>query len=983
LYVNLGIAQKCPPRPAENRSNLEDLRQYVLGASSRRDIRDRLDAEGLSPDDLANLLQARSGGKFLFAQHALRELADGTLSIQTLDAVPPEGMGAYYRLTFRRRFGVGAERYAHARAVLGVLCAAHEPLLTEETAQILGVSQAQVLATQRQIPDFIKLHVEGPHAQISFDHLALKEWLTQGGVPAGDFAVDLGDARERIHSWACGQVQAGQAHRSTYLLRHLAGHLKDEAQRQAVYALLLLQSFEWSQAQLDLTGVRGLLADVEHLGRHPDAAWLRALIRRAEPVLWDSTAQWPAQVLSRLGPGSANIALESLATAAQRWAFAHPDATLLPLRRSLLWRAGLHRQLEGEGPILVLPDGRIAYARGTEVCVADPDGTDEPQVHKGHTGKIKALAVLPDGRVVSGSYDCSVRVWSLDGAAPRVLEGHTREVVSLAVLSDGRVASGSWDGTARVWSLTGAPVQVLQGHTDCINPMIVLSGGRLVTGSDDKTIRIWSLDGAPPQVLEGHTAWISRLAVLLDGRLVSASADNSVRLWSLDADTPLVLEGHSRQITALAVLPDGRVVSGSIDGTVRVWSLTGDAPQVLDSSTEGIKALALLPDGRLAGIDSSTVRVWSLSGSAPQVLEGRAEHVIEALAVLADGRLVSAGSDDDRCLIVWNLEEPALPEPEGHAAGVCELAVLPDGRVVSASDDGSVRQWSFQGGVPRVAGNPIEIDVEALAVLPDGRLVCGGSDSRVRVLDLTTGRRRTLKGHDGDVYAVAVLPDGRVASASWDRTVRVWSRIKGAKPQVLEGHTGWVNTLAVLPDGRLVSGSHDHTLRVWSLDGTEAAAQVLEGHTGAIYGLAVLPDGRVVSCSADGSGRIWDLAGGTALALEGHTASICALTLLPAGGVVTGGWDRSIRVWSLDGASSQMLEGHTGVITGLAVLPDGRLVSGSDDKTVRVWSGTHGTYQLQRTFVADAAVSCLTLTQEGVIVAGCIDGTLHFLQARS
>jgi WD40 repeat protein len=78
-----------------------------------------------------------------------------------------------------------------------------------------------------------------------------------------------------------------------------------------------------------------------------------------------------------------------------------------------------------------------------------------------------------------------------------------------------------------------------------------------------------------------------------------------------------------------------------------------------------------------------------------------------------------------------------------------------------------------------------------------------------------------------------------------------------------------------------------------------------------------------------------------------------------------------------------MLEGHTGVIHGLAVLPDGRLVSGSNDKTVRVWSGTHGIYQLQHTFVADAAISCLTLTQEGVIVAGCIDGTLHFLQARS
>jgi hypothetical protein len=59
------------------------------------------------------------------------------------------------------------------------------------------------------------------------------------------------------------------------------------------------------------------------------------------------------------------------------------------------------------------------------------------------------------------------------------------------------------------------------------------------------------------------------------------------------------------------------------------------------------------------------------------------------------------------------------------------------------------------------------------------------------------------------------------------------------------------------------------------------------------------------------------------------------------------------------------------------VLADGRVASAGDDHAVRVWSRT---FQLQHTFVADAPIWCLTITPAGVIVAGCQDGTVHFLR---
>ncbi len=41
-----------------------------------------------------------------------------------------------------------------------------------------------------------------------------------------------------------------------------------------------------------------------------------------------------------------------------------------------------------------------------------------------------------------------------------------QEVTSVAVMSDGRIVSGSYDGTIRVWNMESGESRVLTGHTD-------------------------------------------------------------------------------------------------------------------------------------------------------------------------------------------------------------------------------------------------------------------------------------------------------------------------------------------------------------------------------------------------------------------------------------------------------------------------------------------------------------------------------------
>ena len=80
----------------------------------------------------------------------------------------------------------------------------------------------------------------------------------------------------------------------------------------------------------------------------------------------------------------------------------------------------------------------------------------------GHTSIVWSLAVLPDGRLLSGSYDRTIRVWGEGALSVRgggdtavcdtTLVGHTDCVTALVVLRDGAVASGSRDGSVRFWN---------------------------------------------------------------------------------------------------------------------------------------------------------------------------------------------------------------------------------------------------------------------------------------------------------------------------------------------------------------------------------------------------------------------------------------------------------------------------------------------------------------------------------------------------
>jgi WD40 repeat protein len=99
--------------------------------------------------------------------------------------------------------------------------------------------------------------------------------------------------------------------------------------------------------------------------------------------------------------------------------------------------------------------------------------------------------LLPDGRLVSGCSDGTIRLWDAAAAVETArLEGHTAYVNALCLFPDGRLASGSYDKTIRLWdAAAGAETARLELDAP-VRALVAVAPNRLVAG-DTRGLLHW------------------------------------------------------------------------------------------------------------------------------------------------------------------------------------------------------------------------------------------------------------------------------------------------------------------------------------------------------------------------------------------------------------------------------------------------------------------------------------------------------------
>ncbi|WP_419896106.1 hypothetical protein [Roseomonas sp. USHLN139] len=327
----------------------------------------------------------------------------------------------------------------------------------------------------------------------------------------------------------------------------------------------------------------------------------------------------------------------------------------------------------------------------------------------GHAGPVQALAVLPQGGVVSGGADGLLYLWSADLAVARPLApAATAPVLALAALPSGGFASGGQDGALSLWGDPPGdhPALRLEEHA---GPLVALAAqaGLLLSASADGTARLWQ-PGQPPRRLEGHRGPVTGAAFRADGLPVTAGGDGQLLGWPAGeaggVARPVLLASFGVPLSAVLGLPGGLLVVAGTDGLLRLLAMPTAAPA----------AAALASTGR-------------------HVEAGRGP--LAGLAASADGSLLAAAGPGGG-LSVWSLPEGRLRHSlASGGVAVGSLAFSPDAALLYAGGaDGRLRAIDLQRGVvlgpaaaagsPRPA-RPAAIDMEGARVFRG----CGGCHS--------------------------------------------------------------------------------------------------------------------------------------------------------------------------------------------------------------------------------------------------------------
>ncbi len=356
------------------------------------------------------------------------------------------------------------------------------------------------------------------------------------------------------------------------------------------------------------------------------------------------------------------------------------------------------------------------------VLLFDPAQPDADPVRlSGHESAVFGVVFTPDGQIVSGSRDTTVRVWNGTRRQPMYQD---QQAMQLAFGPDGKnvASAGLGSDPLSVWNLenrTEQPVPGVESEKVVMSVGYSRSGDRLVAGLIDGRTLMWDTatmktvgppltpPGIDPAFAVAFSPDGSKVAVLqsnaLDSTAEGAARHGLVTFHDARTGAPLPGELHLGGAAAsLVYTPDGsKLVVAGTNGYLQMWDIASTAPtgEPFDFPHDvGIASIDVSPDGKLVvtGAADSGIRFWDTASGEPAGpnLIGHSGGV-NAVRFSPDGKLL-ASTGMDKTVRLWDVgtRQPYGQPLTGHDEAVSALAFSPDGKtLVSGSRDRTLRTW--------------------------------------------------------------------------------------------------------------------------------------------------------------------------------------------------------------------------------------------------------------------------------------------------
>ena len=291
-------------------------------------------------------------------------------------------------------------------------------------------------------------------------------------------------------------------------------------------------------------------------------------------------------------------------------------------------------------------------------------------IHKlsNHKHNVLCLALMKDGRLVSGSVDFSIIIYNKESYKPDlIIKEHKNSVYCIIQLSSGILASCSRDKTIILYNIKGVNyeiVQTLNYHIYSIRKIIELKNKTLVSCSSDTSIIFYKKD---------NLEYKKDYSISADGAISSVvqTTDNEI-CYSLSNKICFynLLENKNKNVISNMNITDPSYGN-------RVWL------------TMISKELLLVPGENKMSIVNVNKH------SLVRVIEVPDSSCICGICLLKRNILLTG--DSQKVLRQWKIEEDNLTliskRENAHDDLINVLLNLGDGHIASASNDKTIKIW--------------------------------------------------------------------------------------------------------------------------------------------------------------------------------------------------------------------------------------------------------------------------------------------------